>query len=388
MHRLGATEANSHAPVAFRDFGAGQSGGHRQFRDLVRSATPFLNNATKIERSRNQRVSQPRFMWLEQFLGGGVKKQGSNRGNLESVIVNCQTDGTAPGRVVTVAKGVCQCLSCRERRIGRFVDARETVRLKSTGNGQGFPQESRSIRKEKESIAIELPVIEDLRSIKTPKASDAKETLRHPGCNFLGFAIQHDRSPAHHTLRHQAHGTQEVFWFLTARCIQAANVNRSRYSSADFYNVEIGSLPAGSWLVFPALLFVQASREHSMYPSVDFFWVVSPTQRQEAFRFRREGASQRPRQPQWSVLTATTRWDTTLSSIPLRQHWPISDGYELVRQIAIIALQSDPPPGCASRAGVLHPQQRPRLVRCCDAAARHRNALYHLFDQNRVAAGD
>ena len=155
-----------------------------------------------------------------------------------------------------MTQGTRQRLPRGEYRVERLVDAIHATRLEPTGDRQRLAQETLDRDEQREGVAVELPVVEELHAVEPPESGDAEPTLRHLDLDALLVAEQRDRSSPQDALTAKPEPAKQLHGIARARIRESATSDRLVYGSPDFGLIEIGDRPADSRLVLPTLIAV------------------------------------------------------------------------------------------------------------------------------------
>jgi len=114
--------------------------------------------------------------------------QRASRRHFQAVVIHREPDGTASYRIVAMAKSVGDRLSRGQGRIERLVDALNPARLEAARDGQGIAEKTFGGPEEHKGIAVELSIVQKLRSVGASKASHPEQALWHLAFQALGIS--------------------------------------------------------------------------------------------------------------------------------------------------------------------------------------------------------
>jgi hypothetical protein len=176
--------------------------------------------------------------------------------NLKPVIEDGHADRTSGNRVVAMAEGVDQCLpQCRDREEW-LVDTFQAAGLKATGDRQVAYQEGHGLIQQMKSMAIHLPVIQELRFVNSLEASKAELAL---GKIRKKTASKKDNSSVEKLfVTPQAKAIKDIRDVAFRGFGEASSLDTQAHGAEDLFLVQSINVVIFGWLVFPSVPVVGA----------------------------------------------------------------------------------------------------------------------------------
>lgn len=157
-------------------------------------------------------------------------------------------------RVVAVADRVGQGLAQCHGRVNWIVASLKHARNDSPRNGKMVAQELIGAREKDEGVAVELPIVDELRLIRTAKPRQAHSTLRIAGDEAVGPGEQdHCCATNGIAVPQQPESTKHLPRIPGSRFIESASAHRFVQGARDLSGIEIIDRPTVCRLGFPAL---------------------------------------------------------------------------------------------------------------------------------------